>query len=250
MITRVIISTIVLVITNLIVGSISLSLGLLVAATVAAVAVISLILLALLGLCVLFEKLGLVAPGSTDSRLERLRNWVTTKWRGLPGWYKSEKQRIIEMMVQRLRGKETEADKPEAAWKSIALGAGFLLGVLIVRQTLHLSLAWSIGILASGCLLVSVLVLYVRSRFNPPEPVGLDLTDVGLRSVKTVSGSQSQNLEATQAVPGFAVPSPEVLELWTIFVSLYQQGRLNDLLAAASEETREGEKISGGRNVS
>ncbi len=131
MITRVIVSAIVLVITNLIVGSISLSLGLLVAVTVSAVAVIGLILLAVLGFSVLLEKLGLVGPGWTDSRLERLKSWAMAKWRELPGWYESEKHRIIEMMVQRLKGKEAEAQNPGAAWKSIAMGLGFLLGVLV-----------------------------------------------------------------------------------------------------------------------
>ena len=225
MITRVIVSAIVLVITNLIVGSISLSLGLLVAVTVSAVAVIGLILLALLGFCVLLEKLGLVAPGWTDSRLERLKSWATAKWRELPGWYESEKHRIIEMMVQRLKGKEAEAQNPGAAWKSIAMGLGFLLGVLLVRQTLHLSMAWSIALVALASVLFSVVVLAVGYRVTQRE-------DSDQKSVQIVSSP-------VEAYP--AVPSPELMELWARFVILHRQGRLKDILEADLEGKGAGE---------
>ncbi len=221
MITRVLVSAIVLVITNLIVGSISLSLGLLVAIMISAVAVIGLILLALLGFCVLLEKLGLVAPGWTDSRIDRLKTWALAKWRELPAWYKSEKHRIIEMMVQLLKGKEDEAKNPAAAWKSITLGLGFLLGVLVVRQTLHLSMAWSIGFVALGSILISVIVLSVSSRANPKEEADPQRVQVDSSPMETDLG----------------IPSPELVELWAQFVILHRQGRLKDLLDADAKKS-------------
>ncbi|MEW6348878.1 MAG: hypothetical protein AB1646_07420 [Thermodesulfobacteriota bacterium] len=219
MLNRVIISAIVLVITNLIVGSISLSLGLLVAVTISVIAVICLISLALLGFCVLLEKLGLVAPGWTDSRIERLKTWALARWRELPAWYKSEKHRIIDMMVQLLKGKEDEAQNPGAAWKSIALGLGFLFGVLVVRQTLHLSIGWSVGFVALASILISVSVLYVSARVSPKQKTNEEPAHADLRPVE----------------PDPAVPSPEVLALWTQFLILHRQGRLKDLLDATAE---------------
>jgi hypothetical protein len=217
---RVMLSAIVLIITNLIVGSISLSLGLVVAIVLAGVGLVAVVLLALLGLCVILERVGWLAPGWTDKKIDNLKQWAVRKWRDMPQWYRSEKQRIIEMVIQILRGKGKEAENPATTWRSVTIGLVLLLAIVLVKHTMHLTIGWSLVVVAIASLAISVPILYFRS------PV-----DAGKNSKVETSGTVSTDPMALHIE---ATPE-EIQAALKALVELGRAGRLEAILDWGSE---------------
>lgn len=211
---RVFLSAIVLIITHLIVGSISLSLGLLVAIVLAGAFAVTIILFAVLGACHTFEKLGWVSPGWTDSKIVSLKNWAKLKWTNLPGWYKTEKKRIIEMLIETLKGRERAAEEVQI-WKSAAVGLAVLFAVLLVKHSLRLSIGWSIGVVAVGSVLVAFPVLYVMARRSDRQ--ALQIGD----NVKVSPRTHPQYQEDSDK---------ETKEALKYLVELHRSGKLKSLL--------------------
>jgi len=213
-------SAIVLIITNLIVGSISLSLGLVVALVLAGVGIVAVVLLALLGLCVILERVGWLSSGWTDKKIDNLKQWAARKWRDMPGWYGAEKQRIIEMVIQILRGKGKEAENPASTWKSVTIGLVLLLAIVLVKQTMHLTIGWSLVVVAVGSLAISVPVLYFRSP-----------GDAGKNAKPETPGTVSTDLNALQIE---ATPE-EIERALKALVELGRAGRLEAVLESKSD---------------
>ena len=217
---RVILSAIVLIITNLILGSISLSLGLVVGVILAGVALVAVVFFALLGFCLMLERVGWLSQGWTDVKIDRLRNWAREKWHGMPTWYRSEKKRIIEMLIEMLRGRERAIGEPVKMWKWAAVGLIVLLAIVLVKYRLQLTTGWSLAVVAIGSLIVSAPIMYFT----------------GLKT-KLPANTDDGN-EALTDFPAFkaieATPE-EVSAALATLVELHRSGRLKALMAQSPE---------------
>jgi len=220
---RILLSAVVLIISNLIVGSISLSLGLIVAVLAAAVGVLMIALLAVLGFCVVLERMGWLSAGWTDTRIDRLKGWGNKKWQNMPGWYRAEKKKIIEMTIEILKGKEREADEPVRMWQWVVVGLTMLVALLLVRQTLHISVGWSIVVVAVGSAVLAIPVAYLsnrRSRVQAPGSNARTRTPPSMQAENSPTGSE------------------EINEALKVLVELHRSGSLNRLLDALKAEAQ------------
>lgn len=214
---RFVLSAVVLIVTNLIVGSISLSLSLIAAVMLVGVLVVALVLLTLLGLCVALEKMNWLSAGWTDTRIERLKGWARRTWRGMPSWYREQKRRTIEMLVATLKDKEAPREQGAVkVLKSSVVALVILLAIVLVKYSFHLSVGWSIAIVGVGCVIAAIPIVYVQSRASSREPVETDRDSlpVGLPASAVDAGTD----ELTAALK----------EL----VALHRAGRLTELLQA------------------
>ncbi len=160
---RLFLSAIAIIVTNLIVGSISLSLGLILGVVLIFMVGVVLVLFAALGMSTTFEKVGWLRAGWTDDKILRLKRWAGEKWRNLPGWYIEQKRRMIELLIESLKGKEEEADSIKI-WKSVVIGLVILLAIVLVKQNFQLSIGWSIVVVAIASVLVAVPALYITGK--------------------------------------------------------------------------------------
>lgn len=160
---RLFLSAIAIIVTNLIVGSISLSLGLILGVVLIFMVGAVLVLFAALGMSTTFEKVGWLRAGWTDDKILRLKRWAVEKWRNLPGWYIQQKRRIIELLIEALKGKEEDVDSIKI-WKSVVIGLVILLAIVLVKQNFQLSIGWSIVVVAIGSVLVAVPALYITGK--------------------------------------------------------------------------------------
>ncbi|MBI5568426.1 MAG: hypothetical protein HY914_00620 [Desulfomonile tiedjei] len=217
---RIILSAVVLIITNLILGSISLSLGLVVAIILAGVALIALVFFALLGFCLMLEKLGWLSSGWTESKIDRLRNWASRKWHEMPAWYASEKKRIIEMLIDRLRRRKRDVDAPVKMWKWAAVGLIVLLAVVLVKYRLNLTVGWSLAVVALGSLVISVPVMY----FTGPK-----------EESNGRAGGIAHQGDPLTAVTGMDATPEEIRAALATLVELHRSGRLSAMLERTSD---------------
>ena len=217
---RIILSAVVLIITNLILGSISLSLGLVVAIILVGVALIAVVFFALLGFCLMLEKVGWLSSGWTDSRIDRLRNWATRKWHAMPAWYASEKKRIIEMLIERLRGSEKKVAAPVKMWKWAAVGLIVLLAIVLVKYRLNLTVGWSLTVVALGSLIISVPVMYFAGPRGESNNRSTDAAHVG---------------DPLRAVTGMDATPEEIRAALATLVELHRSGTLTALLERTSD---------------
>jgi hypothetical protein len=217
---RIILSAVVLIITNLILGSISLSLGLVVAIILVGVALIALVFFALLGICLMLEKVGWLSSGWTDSRIDRLRTWATRKWHAMPAWYASEKKRIIEMLIERLRGREKSVAGPVKMWKWAAVGLIVLLAIVLVKYRLNLTVGWSLTVVALGSLVISVPVMYFAGPKGESNGGSTDVAHDG---------------DPLRAVTGMDATPEEIRAALAALVELHRSGKLTALLERTSD---------------
>ncbi|MCA1960696.1 MAG: hypothetical protein LDL33_07860 [Desulfomonile sp.] len=216
---RFVLSAVVLIVTNLIVGSISLSLSVIAAVMLIGALVFALILLALLGMCVVMEKLNWLSAGWTDAKIERLKAWAGRTWRGMPLWYHEQKRRTIDMLIKML--KEKEAPEPHGAvrmLKSAVAALTILLAIVLVKYSLNISVGWSIALVTVGCVIAAIPVVYVKNRYaaNEPEETTGKPLPIELLSVEALGVKSDELITALQ----------ELLEL-------HRSGRLRELSAAA-----------------
>lgn len=220
---RVVLSAIALIITNLIVGSISLSLGLIVAVILIAMILVALALFAALGLTTTMEKIGWLSPGWTDMKIAGLKNWVKEKWRNLPSWYIKQKRRMIELLIETLQGKE-ESTNTVNIWKSAVVGLIILLAVVLVKQSFSLSIGWSMVVVALGSAVVAIPVMYIAGRGKPSEKT---------RAVAEPSVEKLPALVEIDADP------QELKEALRTLVQLQRSGRLKLLLESPQTHNSE-----------
>jgi hypothetical protein len=233
---RVFLAAIVYLITNLIVGSISVSLGLIVMVILVGVLAVAIVLLSVLGFCIVLEKMGWVSPGWTDAKIDRLKAWAKQKWRNMPEWYREEKKRIIRMLIETLKGKGEETEDSLKIWKSVVTGLIVILAIVIVKHYFQVSVGWALAIVAIGSLLITFPVLYIMSRRQEPstsqeEPsvnlpaqpspkkiaaatVTSDEMDEALQGLLELqrTGKLKQLLESPLPNPSETSPSPETVE--------------------------------------
>lgn len=220
---RVVLSAIAVIITNLIVGSISLSLGLIVAVILFAMILVALALFAALGLTTTMEKIGWLSPGWTDMKISSLKNWVKEKWRNLPSWYVKQKRRMIELLIETLQGKE-ESTNTVNIWKSAVIGLIILLAVVLVKQNFTLSVGWSIVVVALGSVFVAIPAMYIAGRGKPSEKT---------RAVAEPSVEKLPSLEEIDADP------QELKEALRTLIRLQRSGRLKLLLESPQPHNTE-----------
>lgn len=218
---RVFLSAIVLIITNLIVGSISLSLGLILAAVLIGVLGIAIVLLAVLGSCIVLEKIGWVSTGWTDTKIEGVKHWAREKWRNMPEWYRNEKKRIISMLIERLKGKGEQAEDSVKIWKSVVSGLIILLAIVVVKHYFQTSIGWALVIVAVASLLITFPVLYIMSRRQSTKAAA-DPAPQPEVSLPTPSNTTAENDEMTEALQ--------------ILMELHRSGKLQRLLDTAVPE--------------
>jgi hypothetical protein len=211
---RVVLSAIALIITNLIVGSISLSLGLIVAVILIAMLLVALALFAALGLTTTMEKMGWLSPGWTDMKISAVKTWVKVKWHNLPSWYVKQKKRMIELLIETLHGKE-ESTETINIWKSAVIGLIILLAVVLVKQNLRLTVAWSMVVVAVGSVLVAIPAMYMAGRGKPAKRANL---------VGEPSAEQLLSPTEHEADPH------ELQEAFRTLIQLQRSGRLRLLL--------------------
>lgn len=228
---RVFLSAIVLIITNLIIGSISLSLGLIAVVLLVGALVIAILLFAVLGVCITMEKAGWLSPGWTDRKMTSLKDWTKRKWHDLPGWYKRSKKRIIEMLVETLQSEE-QATEGIKIWKSAVIGLIILLAIILVKQALQLSIGWSIVIVAIGSVFVTVPVMYVMSGKQKSETPAVQ------------SRPQSASLASTSDL---RATDEELTEALKVLVELQRTGRLQRLLESPMPEHSSSDAIPLGK---
>ena len=221
---RIFLSAIALVIANLIVGSISVSLGLILAVVLIVMVAVTLGLFAALGLSTTLEKVGWLTPGWTDTKILGLRRWAKEKWHNLPTWYLEQKRRMIELLIETLKGKEEAADGIRI-WKSVVAGLIFLLAIVLVRQNLNLSVGWSIAVVAVGSVFVAIPVLYFKGTGRPAD------------DLRGPSGAFPANLFLTDEV---TADPEEVKVALAELIRLRRTGRLKHLLDSPVLGDRDG----------
>lgn len=213
---RFVLSAVVLIITNLIVGSISLSLSVIALVMLAGVLVLALVVFSLLGLCVVMEKMNWLSPGWTDTKIERLKAWAGRTWRETPSWYRDQKRRIIQMLIETLKEKEVPGQHGVVKMlKSAVVGLLVLLAIVLLRYSFNLSIGWSIAVVAVGCVIVAIPVLYVKSRYP-------------------ASGrTEDETAPFPEIVPSaveVGAESDELIAALKELVALHRAGRLTELL--------------------
>jgi hypothetical protein len=217
---RMILSAIVLIITNLIVGSISLSLGLIVTVVLMAVLAVALALLTLLGFAVAMERMNWVRQGWTDAKIDRVKAWATRSRDAMPDWYRIQKRRILDLLIEALKERETRP--PESArltaLKSIVAGLLVLLSVTLLTHSVGMTVGWSLGLTAFGALVLSVPLMHIRSRMSQKGPE-----------------AQTEMREAPAQREGSPRrgESEEDAEVWRAILALHRSGRLEQLLEEA-----------------
>jgi protein-S-isoprenylcysteine O-methyltransferase Ste14 len=217
---RFILSAIVLIITNLIVGSISLSLGLMVTVGLAAVAVVSVALLTLLGFAVAMERMNWVRRGWTDAKIDRVKAWLNTTREAMPDWYARQRTRILDLLIEALKQRETRPPDSArlATMKFIVVGLLALLSVTLLRHSAGLSVGWALALTAFGALIVSVPIMRFRSNrlhteTDRPRRTGESPEVRGPREALVGQGDLNENAEA-----------------WQTILALHRSGKLRRLL--------------------
>jgi len=216
---RFVLSAVVLIVTNLIVGSISLSLSLIAAVMLIGVLVVALVLLALLGMCVVMEKLNWLSVGWTDTKIERLKAWAGRTWREMPSWYRDQKRRTIDMLIKMLQDKEApEQRRPVKMLTSAVVALMILLAIVLAKYSLNLSVGWSIALVTVGCVIAAIPIVYVKGRYAESE---------------TTDTASELLTVAMPSAAGVGAESDELTAALQDLIALHRTGRLRELLATA-----------------
>ncbi|MEW6140103.1 MAG: hypothetical protein AB1733_17910 [Thermodesulfobacteriota bacterium] len=228
---RLFLSAIAIIVTNLIVGSISLSLGLILGVVLIFMVGTVLVLFAALGMSTTLERVGWLKAGWTDDKILRLKSWAGEKWRNLPGWYVEQKRRMIELLIESLKGKEEAADSVKI-WKSVVIGLVVLLAIVLVKQNFQLSIGWSIVVVAIGSVVVAVPALYITGK--------------GIAS--TPSSSPPKRVDIVPSPESLDMDPDELREALRELIVLKKSGKLTLLGEASPLEPLSGEATPSGTN--
>jgi hypothetical protein len=173
---RVILSVTALIITNLIVGSITLSLGVIVAIVLGGVAAVAVVLLAVVGFCTVLERAGWLRTGWSDEQIQRVRAWAMGTWQDMPAWFRREKRKILGLLIDMLKGRQEQPDTGTQGWKSIGIGLIIILAVVLAKHSLRISAGAAVLVVTVGALVIVLPALYFLNRKSredlaetPPE---------------------------------------------------------------------------------
>jgi hypothetical protein len=138
------------------------------------------------------------------------------------------------MLIETLKGREQAADEVKI-WRSAAVGIAVLFVILLVKHTLHLTIGWSIAIVAVGSVFVAFPVMYVMSRRSDQRSSFL--------------GGKAEE-EAVRLLPNQGKVNGELREALQYLVELHRRGMLRRLVEApppfevSSEKTDSNEDLS------
>lgn len=168
--TKHIVSLIGLIIAKLAMGGISLSLTLIAIVLLAGMAVLAVFALAVCGACFILERIGWLARGWTDRKLDQIKHWARSCPHKIGSWKKDIKRQIIEY----LRDEDEREEDPLATrikvLQAIVVGLSILVAVLLVKYYVNLSLWLAVAVVAAAVGTIFLAGYYLLSILSGSEP--------------------------------------------------------------------------------